>query len=110
MGHSILPHDHYAFLRECPTVEGLLFPAREAFVDGSKADIGTACLNVATHHPNSSHTKKFIRANWRRATFIWRAREGLLDWRHGGDKLVVVLHHEIDIGREFHGLGGGFQF
>ena len=34
---------------------------------------------------------------------------GLLDWRHGGDKLVVILYHEIDIGREFHGFGEGFQ-
>ena len=34
---------------------------------------------------------------------------GLLDWRQGGDKLVVILYHEIDIGREFHGFGEGFQ-
>ena len=34
----------------------------------------------------------------------------LLDWRHCGVDLVVILHHEIDIGREFHGLRGRFQF
>jgi hypothetical protein len=27
----------------------------------------------------------------------------------GGDKLVVIIYHEIDIGREFHGFGEGFQ-
>jgi hypothetical protein len=32
----------------------------------------------------------------------------LLDWRQCGVELVVILHHEIDIGREFHGLGGRF--
>jgi hypothetical protein len=34
----------------------------------------------------------------------------LLDWRHCGVDLVVTLHHEIDIGREFHGLRKRFQF
>jgi len=34
----------------------------------------------------------------------------LLDWRHCRVDLVVILHHEIDIGREFHGLRGRFQF
>ena len=36
--------------------------------------------------------------------------QGSLDWRHCGVDLVVILHHEIDIGREFHGLRGRFQF
>ena len=39
----------------------------------------------------------------------YRANPGLLDWRQGGNKLVVILHHEIDIGREFHRLREGFQ-
>ena len=34
----------------------------------------------------------------------------LLDWRHCSVDLVVILHHEIDIGREFHGLRERFQF
>ena len=40
-----------------------------------------------------------------------RVRAGvLLDWRHGGVNLVIILHHEVDIGRKFHGLGERFQF
>ena len=34
----------------------------------------------------------------------------LLDWRHCGVDLVVILHHEIDIGREFTGSGDDFSF
>jgi hypothetical protein len=41
---------------------------------------------------------------------LWMAPGVLLDWRHCGVDLVVILHHEIDIGREFHGLRGRFQF
>ena len=41
---------------------------------------------------------------------LWMAPGVLLDWRHCGVDLVVILHHEIDIGREFHGLGERFQF
>ena len=35
---------------------------------------------------------------------------GLLDWRQGGDQLVVIFHHEINIGRKCHGVRRRFQF
>jgi hypothetical protein len=41
---------------------------------------------------------------------LWMAPGVLLDWRHCSVDLVVILHHEIDIGRKFHGLGERFQF
>ena len=34
----------------------------------------------------------------------------LLDWRHCSVDLVVILHHQSDIGRKFHGLWERFQF
>ena len=45
-----------------------------------------------------------------RAAFSWWFQGVLLDWRHCSVDLVVILHHEIDIGREFHGLRERFQF
>ena len=45
-----------------------------------------------------------------RLRFHWMAPGVLLDWRHCGVDLVVILHDEIDIGREFHGLRERFQF
>src|SRR6478672_363330 len=35
---------------------------------------------------------------------------GLLDWRQGGDQLVVIFDHEINIARKCHGVGRRFQF
>ena len=46
----------------------------------------------------------------RASGLLWMAPGVLLDWRHCGVDLVVILHHEIDIGRKFHGLGERFQF
>src|SRR5262245_33519810 len=44
-----------------------------------------------------------------RAAFSGWLQGVLLDWRHCSVDLVVILLHEIDIGRKFHGLGERFQ-
>ena len=80
------------------------------------------CLKTKDFMAISEHNPRFNPRSRRHAAGSWAAeghsgRGGqhhqspvLLDWRHCGVDLVVILHHEIDIGREFHGLRGRFQF
>ena len=49
-------------------------------------------------------TKEIIPGRTRLPQRCLALLEVLLDWRHWSVDLVVILHHEIDIGREFHGL------
>ena len=64
-------------------------------------------LNGATS-PRFSEVREYDYAG--ASGLRWMAPWVLLDWRHCGVDLVVILHHEIDIGREFHGLRERFQF
>jgi hypothetical protein len=57
--------------------------------------------------------KRFLEVQYvyaRARGLLWMPLMVLLDWRHCGVELVVILHHEIDIRGKFHGLGWRFQF